>query len=196
MKPSALTQFTAKTRELEGYELRPYLDTKGIVTIGMGHAVESRAAWLALPLVSVATGAPADDEQKAEEWSDLHSFVEIGHPASYYTAGATLMLTDANVEQLFDSDVAALERYAQSTFPSYDDYPADAQCGVLSMFYSLGPAGFHGYPRCTAFIRAGNWAGAAGECFMHGCSDARNDWTKACFLAAAAHPDDPDAVHT
>jgi GH24 family phage-related lysozyme (muramidase) len=119
----------------------------------------------------------------------------IPHEASYYTVTATLTLTDADVTTLFNDDVAELETYARSTFVAYAHFSADAQCGVLSMFYSLGPGGFHGYPRCTAFIRAGNWAGAAGECYMHGCSTARNAWTKACFLAAAAHPDDPDVTH-
>jgi GH24 family phage-related lysozyme (muramidase) len=194
MKPSALTQFTTKTRELEGYELRPYLDTKGIVTIGMGHAVESRAAWLALPLVWIGDQAVATDSEKLSEWAALHS-MPIPHEASYYTVTATLTLTDADVTTLFNDDVAELETYARSTFVAYAHFSADAQCGVLSMFYSLGPGGFHGYPRCTAFIRAGNWAGAAGECYMHGCSTARNAWTKACFLAAAAHPDDPDVTH-
>jgi len=197
MRQAAIHVFEAKTRELEGVIPWPYLDTRGIVTIGIGHAVESRAEWLSLPFDLDPIQSPATSEvYLVLVWSRLHS-LSFGPDlaAGWYASKSTLRLTDQAISALFQSDVTKLETYARGIFSGYDDYGCDAQMGIISMLYSVGPGGIHGFPLCCSAIRTRSWATAAAQCHMQGCSDARNALTRSCFLAAAAHPDDVDSVH-
>jgi len=197
MRQAAISIFEAKTRALEGVIPWPYLDTRGIVTIGIGHAVESRAEWLSLPFVLDPIQSPATSEvYLVLVWSRLHS-LSFGPDlaADWYASKSTLRLTDQAISALFQSDVTKLETYARGIFSGYDDYGCDAQMGIISMLYSVCPGGIHGFPLCCSAIRTRSWATAAAQCHMQGCSDARNALTRSCFLAAAAHPDDVDSVH-
>ena len=197
MRQAAISIFEAKTRALEGVIPWPYLDTRGIVTIGIGHAVESRAEWLSLPFDLDPIQSPATSEvYLVLVWSRLHS-LSFGPDlaAGWYASKSTLRLTDQAISALFQSDVSKLETYARGIFVYYDDYGCDAQMGIISMLYSVGPGGIHGFPLCCSAIRTRSWATAAAQCHMQGCSDARNALTRSCFLAAAAHPDDVDSVH-
>jgi GH24 family phage-related lysozyme (muramidase) len=196
MRQTAIPIFEAKTRALEGVIPWPYLDTRRIVTIGIGHAVESRAEWLSLPFDLDPLQSPATSYAYFDlVWSLLHS-LSFGPDlaAGWYASKSTLRLTDQAISALFQSDVTKLETYAGGIFSGYDDYGCDAQMGSMSMIFALGPGGIHGFPRCCAAIRAGDWATAADQCHMQGCSAARNEFTRSCFLAAAAHQDHLDAV--
>jgi GH24 family phage-related lysozyme (muramidase) len=190
MRPAAIPVFRAKTQTIEGRKSFGYRDTRGNITIGIGHLVPSLAAWLALPWDGI------DAATLTSEWDCIRLMpfgVEWG--AGYYATSTTSRLSDDAIDRLFESDVEACEFEARPLFSGYPYYPADGQMGVCSMIFAMGAKNMQGFPLCCAAIRRGDWTGAAAQCHMAGCSDARNSWTKACFLAAAAHPDDVDAVH-
>ncbi|AKV03207.1 hypothetical protein AKJ09_09870 [Labilithrix luteola] len=50
----------------------------------------------------------------------------------------------------------------RARFPSFPDWPADAQLAILSLAWACGPA-FH-FPRLEAALRACDWRTAAIEC--------------------------------
>ena len=190
MRPTAIPVFRAKSQVLEGRTPYGYRDTEGNITIGIGHLVPSLAAWLAPPWGNI------DAATLTAEWDCIRLMpfgVEWG--AGYYASSTTSRLSDDAIDRLFEADVEACEVQARVLFPGYDSFPADAQMGAMSMIFAMGARNLRGFPLCLAAIRRGDWAGAAAQCHMSGCSDARNAWTKACFLAAAAHPDDVEAVH-
>ena len=186
MTPAAKIQFATKTRELEGVISWPYRDTVGVVTIGIGHAIESQSAWREIGLVNSLDGSTPSVDDLDAEWLELQR-QPFGHEysAHYYATHSTLILPEAAIDALFEADVDILEQEARGIFPGYDSSPTPAQLGVMSMIYSLGPGRIHGFPLCCAALRTGKFDIAAAQCHMNGCSDARNAFTRSCFLAAA-----------
>jgi hypothetical protein len=47
-------------------------------------------------------------------------------------------------------------------FADLDNFPADAQLGLLSMSWGMGP--MFNFPKFQAYVAAGDWSSAATEC--------------------------------
>lgn len=77
----------------------------------------------------------------------------------------------------------------QHHFPTLEEYPADAQLGILSMAWACGP----GFPRTfknfTRSVLNGDWAGAAASCKIREAGNPgvvpRNKANRTCFGNAA-----------
>jgi GH24 family phage-related lysozyme (muramidase) len=90
------------------------------------------------------------------------------------------------------------EIQVKKAFPDWDNWPADAQLGALSMAWAVG-AGFPRiFKRFTASVNAGRWSAAAIECKIKEVSGGvpnpgiipRNRANALCFRNAAAAVDD------
>ena len=72
-------------------------------------------------------------------------------------------------------------------FVGFDDFPADAQLGLLSMSWGMGP--MFNFPKFQAFVAAGDWTGASTECRFNpdiGTITVRNDRDQLLFRNSAA----------
>jgi GH24 family phage-related lysozyme (muramidase) len=169
-----------------------YLDTKSLVTTGWGFLIDPMREAMGLPWEK-SDGCEASAADIAREWLSVKKRIDLAQKGGEaFKAVTTLRLSEAAIEKVGADRLAEDERVLTYQFPDYEGYPAAVQLGLLSMAWARGPAGFKlAYPKFTACILAKDWAGAANECFMHGCSAERNTQTKACFtLAAAGVPDD------
>lgn len=161
MRPAVEHSFTAFTSPLEGVTNFAYLDIKGLVTTAIGCLVDPVEAFLGLPWIRKGTGLPAGIDEQAAEWHRVKALTALApHGGGAFKSSAQLLLTIAGVEALVQRRLGLDDDYLNDIFPLYYQWPADAQLGLLSMAWAMGPA-FH-FPLFAADSTRWDFAAAAG----------------------------------
>ena len=171
--------------KFEGNIPHMYLDTTGLVTVGIGHMIPNLHWAQQIPFVGRATGAPATADQIAADFQAVAAAPK-GQAMTVYQRITVLNLQDGwavadAAERLQNEFLPALK----IQYPNYDTYPQTVQEALLDMIYNLGAGGLAKFGRLKAAVQAGRWQVAAQDCHRMGIQQARNDWTAAQFLAAA-----------
>ncbi len=157
-----------------------------------------RIAWQAggtLDGEQVVGGTPATDDQIDAEWDNVKSRMDLAPAGGGRFRDVTSLLIDGDeVDRVVLAKLDEMEAYLRARthggvldFPGYDTWPADAQLGLLSMSWGMGPA--FNFPKFQGFIQNGDWASAAEECRFNpeqGTIVTRNDWDQQLFRNAAA----------
>jgi hypothetical protein len=176
MFPSVHSNFRAFNTTFEGCIPSMYLDINGLVTFGVGNLVDPVGLAQALPFRFktkpgiTAPGSPATPAQIAAEWQTLKSDPDLGNRGFQACESITqLELSDDSIGSLIlarlTSDETFLKR--QPWFQSFDNWPADAQLGLLSMAWAMGPAGPGEFPHFRAACQDLDFDAAAAECRMN-----------------------------
>jgi GH24 family phage-related lysozyme (muramidase) len=118
------------------------------------------------------------------------------HGGGAYASLTQARLTNAAVDDLTRSKAGEMEAHLVQRFANWDDLPADAQLGTLSLAWACGPA--FNFPTFAAALTRGDFATCAVECQMNAVGNPglipRNSANKALFLAAA-QGGDPEVVN-
>lgn len=180
---------------LEGLTNWMYLDIKGLVTTGMGNLIDPVEAALCLTW-HAGDETIATPDAVRYEWSRIKNDLVLAHlGAQAARRVATLHLDDADIETLIleklDHDEAILK--ANPAFADFDDWPADAQLGLLSMGWSMGPGFGPHFPHFSCACAAGDFATAAQDCAINTAGNPgvayRNAANRQAFLFAANAPE-------
>jgi hypothetical protein len=127
-----------------------YLDIKGLVTTGMGNLIDPIGAALELPWKRP-DGSLASQNEVRAAWNLVKSRVDLAPKYGTAFAGLTnLRLDKDGIEQLIARKLRQNEDYLRRRFAGYDRWPADAQLGLHSMAWAMGP-GFH-FPAFDAAV--------------------------------------------
>lgn len=175
MFSSVQSAFRGFSEQFEGCVPYLYLDIKGLVTVGVGNLVDPVQLAQALPFrfknrPGIANpGAPATSDQIAAEWGNLKG--NPGLASQRYTACdplTQLELSDDAMNSLILTRVTDNEGFLkrQPWFNNFDTWPADAQLGLLSMAWAMGPAGPGQFPHFRAACQAMDFNTAAAESQM------------------------------
>jgi GH24 family phage-related lysozyme (muramidase) len=169
MYDSVRSNFISFTTGFEGSVPYMYLDVKGLVTTGIGNLIDPIGLALPLPFVHKSDGSPASQSEITAEWNKVKAMTSLAQQGANTAAGVTsLMLTPDSITSLvlskLDSNVATLT--VTPAFSSFETWPADAQLGLLSMAWALGPSFAAGWPVFTAAVGSGDWSTAASNCQM------------------------------
>lgn len=167
MKVDVAAKFVGFTQQFEGLCTWPYLDVKGLVTIGYGNLIEKDGApnipavlqWQDLH------GTPATGAMILHEWQEIKSLQQFrfqggGEFANY----AKLRVTQASIDALVIQQQVSNESILRGFFPDFDCYPADAQLGILSMAWALGAHFPPSWPHFKAAALDSDWLTCATEC--------------------------------
>lgn len=176
MFPSVQSAFRAFTTTFEGCVPYMYLDIKGLVTVAVGNLVDPIELAQALPFRFKnkpgieAPGSPATAAQIAAEWHILKDNTRLaaeGHKACEPIT--RLELSDDSINTLLLDRLARNESFLkrQQWFRDFDTWPADAQLGLLSMAWAMGPAGPGQFPHFRAACQSLDFNTAAAECKMN-----------------------------
>lgn len=142
MKPSVAAAFRDFSTKFEGYLPYMYLDIKGLVTTGMGNLIDPIGAALELPWRRP-DGSLATQSEIRAAWNLVKSRIDLAPKYGTAFAGlTTLRLDKTGIEQLIARKLRENEAYLRHRFPDYERWPADAQLGLHSMAWAMGP-GFH-----------------------------------------------------
>lgn len=187
-KMSYIEDSLAKLTAFEGSVRWMYLDTAGLVTVGVGNMLPDAIAATNLPF-HVQTGDDlAGYTEVILEFNRIKAMA-AGHSASFYYEQDSPVLFDHDIQDLLKARVFSFEHQLRSIFPEYDSYPDPAKLGLIDMIYNLGLGGLRdGYPKFCMYIKFKNWIAASMQCFRHGPSKERNDWTNQQFELAGATP--------
>jgi GH24 family phage-related lysozyme (muramidase) len=170
----------------EGVIRHLYLDTKGFVTIAIGHLVADPGAAAALPLSEPKSGIEASDAEKRAAWAAVKR-QEKGRLEAWYASITPWRLTQ---DQCFALARARLEREflpaLRKALPGFDDLPLPARRAIVDVSWNYGMGGLL---RTTTFfpqLVAHDWRGAAATCARLDSRPLRNEWRAARFREATA----------
>ena len=181
---SYLDDSVTNLKDFEGSIPWMYLDTKGLVTVGVGQMLPDAASAQSLTFVD-SSGQPATPDTIRADFERV-SGLAPAHSPGFYRVPASLVLPPDAVDTLLMNRVTNFDSQLSGRFPAYAGFPDPAKLGLLDMIYNLGAAKlfgtFHHFMSC---VDNQDWLGAADNCHRMGPSQARNDWTKLQFQAAA-----------
>ncbi len=166
MRAAVLAAFPEFTTKFEGRLNFMYLDALGLVTTGVGNLIDPVGAALALPWVH-SDNSPASAAEITEEWNKIKGLSSLDQRGgAVYGSYTSLHLTDDAIDSLVQSKLQANEAELQRYFPDWDNWPADAQMGALSMAWAMG-AGFpETFKNFVAAANTGDWMTAATQSQM------------------------------
>jgi GH24 family phage-related lysozyme (muramidase) len=118
----------------EGRRNKTYIDTMGHPTVGIGFNLDAAGAQAAIDA--------------------------LGLNYDQVRAG-TQILTDAQVNTLFQHSVDKAITGARSVVSHFDALPGDKQIVVVDMIFNLGVAGFSAFRNTIQAINKQDWAAAA-----------------------------------
>jgi len=169
----------------EGCIQHMYLDTRGYVTVGVGHLVRNSEAAKKLRFICRDSGADATPEQIESDYRSVKR-QPPAKVASFYKAATALDLPMTEIEALLNQQIDEFEAGIRARLQKYDQFPDDARKALLDMAFNLGIQGlFKKFPKLIAFAEQEDWEGCAKECRRIGISDARNLATKTMFENAS-----------
>ena len=176
MFPSVQSNFRAFNTTFEGSIPFMYLDIKGLVTVAVGNLVDPVELAQALPFrfknkPGIASpGTPASEDQIAAEWNTLKNNPSLATKGFKACEPITqLELNDDSIDALISDRLTRNESFLkrQQAFQDFDSWPADAQLGLLSMAWAMGPAGPGQFPHFRAACENLDFNTAAAECKMN-----------------------------
>ncbi len=138
MRTSVRRAFVPFTSVFEGVVAWPYLDIKGLVTIAIGNLIDPIETALGLPFVI--GDYQATQQEIADGWHEIkgrHELAQQGHLAA--RKFTKLRLTAEGIETLVYAKLDEMWAHLAKRFPAIEEWPADAQLGVLSMSWAMGP---------------------------------------------------------
>lgn len=203
------------SQPLEGRVHGMYVDVKNLVTTGVGNLIDPVEAALALPWKHENTGARATADEIKAAWNELKNHpglaLKPGGPLvplpklhyRYALALNDLRLTDEDIDELVAKKLASNAAHlASKHFHDFESWPADAQLGVLSMAWAVGPDFPVKFPNFSRFANAQDWIAAKACCKIRDTNNPgvvpRNRHNERCFLNAATVHDrglDPSVLY-
>lgn len=174
----------AELKNEEGCVTHMYLDTRGYVTVGVGHMLADVQAAQVLGFRNRASGEPATPEEIENAFNTVKQ-QPPGRIASRYQTCTDLELPMEEIDAQLDRHIDDFETTLRGHFRDYDQFPPEARQALLDMAFNLGSSGLlKKFPKLVANARARNWEGCAVECERRGIGDARNEATRALFNKA------------
>jgi len=195
---SVLDNLLRFNKPLEGEVLWPYQDILGLVTVGIGCLIENQVGDRAALALSVPWVGGPTPRTVREEFAKVDALPKAMHFNRYRDA-CSLRLTEDGVLDLLQTRAEQFEAELLRGFPGWEDWPADAQMGVLGMSWACGPGfwrkfvNFHDYANARRWDMAAKCAGIRTD--GNPGVVPRNAQVALCF-ANAAEIDSPDGYGT
>ncbi len=168
MYPSVRQAFPSFTKQFEGDIRFMYLDVKGLVTTGKGNLIDPMDGALGITWQHKKTGIPATRDEVIAEWKLVKSRQDLKNTfclrKGSFVDITTLEISQATLDELVSATLTSFEKTLKKYFPDFDKWPADAELGVLSMAWALGPGFPAAWPKFKAACLADDWEAAADNC--------------------------------
>jgi GH24 family phage-related lysozyme (muramidase) len=168
----------------EGKFPHMYLDTKGLITVGIGKMLPNVAAAKALGFVRRSDGAIATAAEIEIDFLEV-SKQPRGKLAKRYKKHTQLDLPDDLIYSLLRTVVNGFENDLVANFDGYRTYPINVKRALLDMIYNLGLRGLLKFKNLKKSVESRDWKEAAKHCHRIGPSKERNDWTRDLFLSTS-----------
>lgn len=167
--------FAAFSEPMEGKVECMYPDHLGLVSTGIGNLIDSpEAAWETrshgAPWVHKSnTAVEATRDEVFTEWRRVKGDPTLIGNLQKARNSAKLILTELGIRNLLDSKLLQFEGTLKRhpAFADLDSWPADAQLGLFSMAWAMGPAFGGQWPNFSAAVSGEpDWFAATMHCNM------------------------------
>jgi hypothetical protein len=167
-----------------------YLDILGLVTCAVGILIDPISLAMPLPWKRDSDGERATPDQVRAAWHALKDRQDLKkRHVSHARALTGLHLDDADIDAIvakkLESNAAHL---AKKHFPLFEEFPADAQLGLLSMAWAVGPDFPVKFPTFTGHAKRQQWESAIHHCTIREAGNPgvvpRNRANRVCFANA------------
>lgn len=171
--------------QMEGRVNHLYLDSRGVVTVGIGCRVYDPVD---VYLFNKSDHKPAELSDKRKDFQKVHS-MRAGLAMSEYDEICDTYMAEVEVDRLFwEKLLGFLKDLNASGFPKLDEYPRLSQLALVDMTYTLGVHGLvTKFPEFVKAFKRRDWARCEAECERNGISESRNNWAASTFRSLV-HP--------
>ena len=177
-------------KRFEDIKTYPYLDTKGLITIGAGANVNNLDAFLSLNLI--VNGFSATREQKLEAYKQLKwlseqkdekgMYLYYNRKAKFFEKETNVRLPDIEIRQLAQRHMTSDLKHLRQEFESFDEFPLPLKEILLDIQYNVaGGLSEKKWPKLYRAIRQKDVLGKEGIAENVNRPDvgkSRNDWAK------------------
>ena len=184
---SEKTTLRQKLETYEGCVEHMYLDTKGFVTVGVGHLLSTLASAQALAFIVQKVSKTATKEQIKTDYDTVKKQTK-GLLSSTYKKHTKLKLKKTDIDKLTNKHIDTFEGELKKVYgtDAFAAYPSEVRLALFDMIFNLGMTNLKSkFPTFNKYIKAKNWSEAAKESNRSDVSDARNKYVKDLLEKAA-----------
>lgn len=180
------TILRSKLEKYEGRVTHMYLDSKGFVTVGVGHLLKDVASAQKITFKKSDNKSASKDEIKVD--FDAVKAKPKNKIASYYKKYTKLKISDADIDTLTNKHIDSFEAELKIIFPELSSYSSEVRLALFDMIFNLGMTNLNGkWPSFKKAVKAKDWTKAAKESKRKApVSKERNDYVKGLFEKEAA----------
>lgn len=150
----------------EGYAPYMYLDTEGLVTVGIGHQIKDVQAAASLPFHDRKTKAQTLSIDKENAYLKVLNSGMTNSLLRAFENVTQIDLNPAEIRDLFLNDINNFihELKHKDRFPDFDTYPGLVQRGILDLAFNFGlPRFFRLYVQFQKALSERNWFEVANQ---------------------------------
>ncbi len=176
-----------KLYEYEGKIEHMYKDTKGFITVGVGHLLKDLSAAQKLNFIHQTTGKKATKDEIKNDFESIKKS-PAGLFASLYKKNTKLKLAPLTIDQLTDNHIDSFERELNQIYGTVEfiRFPTGVKLALFDMIFNLGMTKLrNGFPNFNKSVKAKDWLNASKECNRLDIAAARNKYVKDLFSKAA-----------
>lgn len=184
---SEKTTLRQKLETYEGCVEHMYLDTKGYITVGVGHLLSTLTNAQSLAFIVQKDSKAATKEQIKTDYDTVKKQTK-GLLSSTYKKHTKLKLKKTDIDKLTNKHIDTFEGELKKVYGSdaFAAYPSEVRLALFDMIFNLGMTNLKNkFPTFNKYIKAKNWSDAAKESNRSDVSDARNKYVKDLLEKAA-----------
>ena len=156
------TTLRAKMEKYEGKVNHMYLDSKGLVTVGVGHLLKDLASAQKLNFKK-SNNMPASKNEIQVDF-DAVKKQSKNRIASFYKKHVVLKLSDADMNTLTNKHIDSFEGELKRMFSDFSTYPNEVKLALFDIIFNVGMTDLNNkWPRFKTAIKAKDWTTAAKE---------------------------------
>jgi GH24 family phage-related lysozyme (muramidase) len=176
----------SKMEKYEGKVSHMYLDSKGFVTVGVGHLLVDLASAQKLSFKK-SNGTPASKTEIKADYDAVKKQPK-NRMASFYKKHVSLKLTDADMNALTNKHIDSFELELKRIYPAFSTYPSEVRLALFDIIFNVGMTNLNNkWPSFKIAIKAKDWTEAAKQSNRKApISAERNKYVKDLFEKAAA----------
>ncbi|MCE9688131.1 hypothetical protein LZP73_18300 [Shewanella sp. AS16] len=163
-----------------------YLDSKGLVTVGVGHLLKDSASAQMLNF-KTCTNLPASKDEVRADYEAVKK-QPANRLVAFYKQQVKLKLADADINSLTDKHIDSFEGELRRIFPDFPTYPAEVKLALFDIIFNVGMTDLNNmWPGLKQAVKTKDWTTAAKESNRKSpISFERNEYVKDLFEKAAA----------
>ena len=173
-------------KEQEDIISHPYLDTKGLITIGGGANVND---WNVFKNLNVTVdGIPATEAQKLEAYNRMRqlseekdvngNYVNRSSRADAFENKTNIRISDAETRGLAQNHMNNDLAHVRGEFSDFDNFPLPLKEVLLDIQYNTGNLNQQNWPNLYSAIRNHDVNGIVSNVHRRDVAQRRNNWTR------------------